>query len=243
MRLISNIPHPTPAPPTGVSLLPRTLLGVEPDFFYRANGVAADVSTWDAEFGSQLTLTGSGDSPSIVSSELRDGSRGVQGAGAKYFVGPTDSIITTEHIVFEAVLKMPTATGYMFAKYNSADSGFGLYATTTTVVFNLHATALVQVGSPTITAGSLVHIIGFMKRDGSGVIHANAVAGTPVDISEQSGSVDTTSVPLTALARTGGAVFNGGAIYTLGLWTPTLTSHINPTIASRRYALTGIGDL
>jgi hypothetical protein len=243
---------------SGVSLLDRDLTinsqTVSPTFWY--NGSQATTSTWTAEYGSNLSITGSGaDVTANYGSPFFDGTDSLKFNTTKYFQEATNAIGNprTDDFIIELCGYIPTPGSSVYrcpvSKYLHSAPYYGWFiqsgspsATGINITFYYNGAGQ-TITSPAGITNSFLHLMWFFDRSGSGICYANTSAGSAVSLAAVTGDVNP-DVPLVVGRRNGVASQNSDQwISHIAMWKGAnwLDSHLQPTlVAERFYKLCGI---
>lgn len=240
-------------PLTQSSLLPSSLTvnGETQSAFFRYEGRDANASAgWLARVGTHATLIGTGGDPTYGVSgpgpaELSQRIDFVGGTGKCFQVDSSSACeITTEDIVLEIVFRVAatvSATSKVIEKRVGGTGPGGwswVLLGTRQLYFQLYPGAIAAFQSDVLTAGTDYHAIGFADRSGSGLWYVQGAAATATGISGASASLTSSYA-----ARLGGNLGTGsdtlyGGIYMMQAWKfSNIGTHLQPTVASARFAL------
>lgn len=216
----------------------------------RYKGGDAGASTWAAwTYGNTLTLTGTGNSPSINKGSplMNSNDDSVQGPGVgtnKYYqvAAGTDADIATEDIVAELLIRIGSdaTTGILVGKRTAAAAAGWMVAVTNgrLAQFNLtDGTTPANIFSGTLTANAWNHVMFFIDRSGSGQCYVNgAVSGSAVSVSTI-GSLSNTSNKLTIFAYSSGLSMSDDTLAYFSLWLGSgwLDTHLQANVAKERF--------
>ena len=228
-------------PINGVGRLPAALtinsITEYPVFRYTAGGGMATTAFWDPwGYGETLDIAGAGDLPTPNSGSPLMGpmDNAILGVGAKYYeaAGALFADVTTEDIVLEVVLKMPTVV--------TAQSVLGKYSTTGWKLITLnnylylwHSDGTAASPACLLAPGQWNHIIYFADRSGVTGVYVNGVYAA-TNTGMRSGSL-TNAGKLRFLAADSGATT--GCLAYAAMWKQAswLDTHLQATVAKKSY--------
>lgn len=218
----------------------------------RYKGGDATATQWPAwGYGETLAIAGAGTAPTLNTgsplygasddSVRSNGDGSVAATGKSYAGSATLGNLGTDDVVVELIFEVAATTDYILGKGTigeaTAGKGWWVACISGALYFRIFAAAMTS-ASTALTAGSIVHAIGFGDRSGSFQWYVDgAAAGAAAAISTQAASVDN------ATAFNVFGFPNQQYNYTkrfmyVGIWQGAawLDTHLQPTIAAARFA-------
>lgn len=215
---------------------------VSPTFLYYGNDATA--STFPAQWGEALPITGTGAAPSLNQPAYGNGDNDsmVVGSADMNYTSLSSSYAdsATDDIVLELVGFWDGTADFktIIAKKSSSSAGYGIQFTPTGAISLIASDGTnnaISTSTDTIQAGTFFHYIGFIDKSGSICGYLNS-AQTPAASAGAVGSMTTTS-GLSLFAFTGSSNRSQSGIVSVSMWQQSawLDTHLQAAVAAERF--------
>lgn len=204
---------------------------VEPTFIYR--GTDANSSQWNAYWGQNMPISGSGADPIFNQPALGNGSNDVAvcGQAGKFYLSTDGSYgnVGTDDMAIRLIGAWDGAASTTVV-YDKLDSdGYQVrFDSSGNVILRCESGAtVVNITAGTVSKGEFFFATWYLDRSGSGVGYLNGSQGTPASISAL-GDLDDVGAPSLLASQAGSANTQGCVVY-IGLWhnASWMSTHLN----------------